>query len=64
MRHTEFRARLEAALGDGYASYWAGSHVVAALEGRTPQEALDAGESPKAVWAEVWRELGLPDRDR
>ena len=64
MRHTEFWARMEGALGAAYAPSWAERHVVRALGGRTVLEALDQGEPPKAVWRAVWAELGLPDQDR
>ncbi|TAK69408.1 MAG: DUF3046 domain-containing protein [Actinomycetota bacterium] len=64
MRLTEFWARLEAALGPSYARSWAHDHVVAALGGRTVDEALDAGVEAKAVWRAVHAELGLPARDR
>jgi hypothetical protein len=55
---------MEAALGAGYARHWASQTVLRELDGRTPVEALDAGESPKAVWAAVWRALELPPVDR
>ena len=64
MRHTEFWARMEAALGASYARPWAQQHVLRELGGHTVVEALDAGESPKLVWRAVWAELGLPARDR
>lgn len=65
MRHTEFWARLVVALGDeGYARYWAGSQVIGGLGSRTVEEALAAGESPKAVWRAVHDTLDLPARDR
>lgn len=64
MRHTEFWARMEQALGSGYCRVWAGQFVMAELGGRTAREALDAGVPPKEVWAAVWRTLGLPPRDR
>ena len=64
MRHTELWARMEAALGAGYARHWASQTVLAELDGRTPQEALDAGVSPKEVWAAVWSALELPVSDR
>ena len=64
MRHTEFWARMEHALGSGYAKPWAGQFVMGELGGRTAQEALDAGVPPKQVWAAVWRALGLPDSER
>ena len=64
MRHTELWARMEAALGPGYARHWARQTVLRDLEGRTPEEALTAGTSPKEVWAAVWRALELPPEDR
>ncbi|MCW2813676.1 MAG: hypothetical protein JWN84_1131 [Nocardioides sp.] len=64
MRHTEFWARLEQALGTGYYRTWASQFVMADLDRRTAQEALDAGVEPKRVWAACWQALGLPDRER
>lgn len=64
MRHTELRTRMDAALGSGYARTWADLYVMSELGGRTVEQALDAGESPKRVWIAVWRELGLPLADR
>lgn len=64
MRHTEFWARMEEALGSSYARTWSREHVIGALGGRTVQQALDAGESPKAVWRAVWQTLDLPASGR
>jgi Protein of unknown function (DUF3046) len=64
MRHTEFWARMEAALGARYARHWASHTVLSELGGRTPTEALAAGATPKEVWAAVWRTLELPPVDR
>lgn len=64
MRHTEFWSRMDSALGAGYARVWAEQQVLGALAGRTVVEALDAGESPKAVWRAVWAVLDLPARER
>lgn len=64
MRHTEFWARLEHALGSGYYRVWADQFVMGALGGRTAKEALDAGVDPKQVWAVVWEALELPDNQR
>lgn len=64
MRHTEFWARMERALGPSYARSWAGQHVLAELDGRTVEEALAAGEDPKVVWRAVWAALELPARER
>lgn len=64
MRHTEFWVRMEQALGTTYARTWAHQHVLAALDGRTVAQAIDAGEPPKQVWRAVWAELELPAHDR
>jgi hypothetical protein len=64
VRHTEFWARMEAALGPAYARSWAEQHVLGELGGRTVVEALGAGEPPKVVWRAVWAALGLPARER
>ena len=61
MRHTEFWARMDDALGPAYARSWAASVVIAELGGRTAAEALEAGSTPKEVWAAVWRTLELPE---
>jgi len=64
MRHTEFWARLENALGAGYYEVWADQFVMADLGARTAREALDAGVPPKEVWAAVWSALGLPASEK
>lgn len=64
MRHTEFWARMDAALGSAYARSWAEQQVMSSLGGRTVVEALDAGETPKQVWAAVHERLGLPATER
>jgi hypothetical protein len=64
VRHTEFWARMEAALGAAYARTWAKEQVIAGLDGMTVLQALDAGWDAKVVWREVWKVLELPARDR
>ncbi|WP_460815307.1 DUF3046 domain-containing protein [Nocardioides korecus] len=64
MRHTEFWARMERALGRAYARSWADQHVMSELDQRTAAEALAAGVPPLAVWRAVWSELELPSVDR
>ena len=64
MRHTEFWARMETALGPSYARSWAEQQVLGELGGRTVVEALAAGEPPKVVWRAVWAALELPARER
>jgi hypothetical protein len=64
VRHTEFWARLEHALGRGYARSWAEQFVMGELGGRTAVQALEAGMPPKQVWAAVWSTLDLPASER
>ena len=64
MRHTEFWARMDQALGPAYSRVWAQQHVLGSLEERTVLESLEAGETPKTVWRAVWAELGLPASER
>lgn len=64
MRHTEFWARMERALGSSYAPVWARQQVIGHLEGRTVAEALAAGIPPKAVWRAVAEALELPESQR
>ena len=64
MRHTEFWARMEQALGPTYARSWASMFVLGDLGGRTVDEALAAGVPPKEVWRAVWAALDLPAKER
>jgi hypothetical protein len=64
MRHTEFWARMEHALGPAYCRVWASQHVLAALGGCTVDQALEAGEPPKQVWRAVADVLALPETQR
>ena len=64
MRHTEFWARMEQALGPTYARSWASMFVLGDLGGRTVDEALAAGIPPKEVWRAVWAALDLPAKER
>lgn len=61
MRHTEFWALMDRALGRDYARTWAELTVIGELGSRTAVEALDAGVPPKQVWAAVRRALELPE---
>jgi len=51
-------------LGEAYAPVWARQQVMASLGGRTVEEALEAGVSPKTVWRAVVEQLGLPESQR
>lgn len=64
MRLTEFWARLEAVLGPAYARSWAHDHVIAALGGRTVDQAIAGGVETVTIWRAVHVELELPARER
>jgi hypothetical protein len=65
VRHTEFWSRMEQALGSSaYARHWSEQQVIGALAGRTVNEALASGESPKDVWRAVREKLELPASER
>ena len=60
MRHTELWARMEAALGAGYARHWASQTVLPSSTAGLRWRRSTAGETPKDVWLAVWRALELP----
>lgn len=64
MRHTEFWARLDEAMGVASSRSWAELFVINELGGRTVEEALSLGVPPKQVWGAVWRVLELPEAQR
>jgi hypothetical protein len=64
MRVSEFWERLEDAQGGPFARHWARTQVLAGLDHRTVEEALEAGVPPKAVWRVVGEALDLPARER
>lgn len=65
VRHTEFWSRMEQALGSSaYARHWSEQQVIGALDGRTVNEALASGETPKDVWRAVREKLELPASER
>jgi hypothetical protein len=64
MKHSEFWVRMDHHLGDTYSHSWASSQVIGGLGGRTVDEALAGGESPKYVWRAVHAALQLPPSER
>jgi hypothetical protein len=64
VRHTEFWSRMESHLGPAYARTWAREQVLVGLQGRTVEQALAEGETPKSVWRAVWEALELPLSER
>ncbi len=64
MRLSEFWTLMEEEFGAGYAHLLGRTHVLAALGGRTPQQALDAGERPRTVWLAVCQDMDVPVEHR
>jgi len=61
VRLTEFRGLMQAQFGPLRAPSVASDHVFSALDGRTVDEALAAGEDPKAVWLAVCDDFDVTD---
>jgi hypothetical protein len=55
---------MEAQFGSAYAVSVASDQVISRLDGRTVNEALDAGEDPKAVWLAVCEHFEIPVNQR
>ncbi|MFF0577551.1 DUF3046 domain-containing protein [Streptosporangium saharense] len=53
MRLSEFWSRMNTHFGAGYAESWAQDYVIAALGGRTVNQALADGVAAKEVWRAV-----------
>ena len=61
MRLTEFRDLMVAGFGPLRAASVAADHVFSALDGRTADQALDAGEDPRRVWFAVCDDFDVPE---
>ncbi|RCK71399.1 MULTISPECIES: DUF3046 domain-containing protein [Desertihabitans] len=64
MREAELWERMTRHLGPAYARVWAAQYVLAAVDGRTVEEALADGVPAKVVWRAVWEALELPPSER
>ncbi|MHB0927955.1 MAG: DUF3046 domain-containing protein [Candidatus Nanopelagicales bacterium] len=64
MRLTDFWARMEAHFGPAYARSWAHDFQLAALGGRTCDEAIIAGMATVDIWRAVWTHERLPLAER
>lgn len=60
VRESHFRALMKAEFGAGYARSVACDQVLTALDGRTADEALRAGESPARVWEALCVAMDIP----
>lgn len=64
MRLSEFRRALGEEFGDAYGRVLTSDLVIAALGGRTAQEALDAGVPARDVWLALCVETDVPESRR
>lgn len=64
MRHTAFRQRMTEEFGRIRADTLAQDLVLSALGERTVNQALDAGMSPKQVWAVLCDSFEVPSERR
>jgi hypothetical protein len=64
VRLTTFWERMRAQFGDAYADSVARDYVLAALGGRTVNQALADGEDAKVVWRAVCEAFRVPERLR
>jgi len=64
VRLSEFWRLMDDELGAAYARSVASTQVVGALDGRTPDQALEAGTPPREVWAAVCDAMDVPPERR
>ena len=64
MRHSDFWRLMDDEFGRTYARSLAADQVMAALDGRTAVQALDAGARPRDVWVAVCDAMGVPSERR
>jgi hypothetical protein len=60
MRLSEFRRALRDEFGDAYGRVLIRDLVLARLDGRTPDQALDAGVPAQEVWLALCAETDVP----
>jgi hypothetical protein len=64
VRLTDFWERMQTQFGRAYAGSVANDQSIAALGGRTPAQALEAGEDVRAVWLAVCEHFEVPVAER
>lgn len=64
MRHTVFRRRMAEEFGRIRSEMLSQDHVLSELGGRTVDEALEAGISPKEVWRIFCEAFDVPPERR
>jgi len=64
MRLSEFWTLMEQEFGGPYGRTVATSHAIHALEDRTAEEAIEAGEPVRTVWLALCEDLQVPPERR
>lgn len=64
MRTTVFRRLMTEEFGPGRSDMLASSHILGALNGRTADQALADGVSPKQIWRAICEEFEVPPERR
>ncbi|GAA3851243.1 DUF3046 domain-containing protein [Saccharothrix violaceirubra] len=64
MRNTVFRKLMANEFGQVRAELMASDHVLSALGGRTPDQALDEGIPAKEIWVAVCDAFEVPEHRR
>ncbi|KRE53902.1 DUF3046 domain-containing protein [Phycicoccus sp. Soil748] len=64
MRLSKFWDLMNDEFGEAYASSLARHHVLGVLGDRSPLEAIEAGESPRVVWAAICDAMDVPESRR
>lgn len=64
VRLSQFWTLMNDEFGEAYASSLARRHVLHALDDRTVEEALEAGEPPRTVWLALCDDMQVPESRR
>lgn len=64
MRLSEFWALMEQEFGGPYGRTIAGGHAIHAMGDKTAVDAIEAGESVRAVWLALCNDLQIPEERR
>ena len=64
MRLSHFWTLMNDEFGESYAGTLARDHVIGALGQRTAAQALEQGESPRAVWLALCDDMDVPESRR
>jgi len=60
MRISDFWRLMDDEFGAGYARSLARDHVLAALDNRTPMQALESGTAPREAWLALCADMDVP----